>query len=1176
MGRWAPASSWHREPTKITEPPGLWVISSDRGGTGAQLARELATRNQTVVLAESNQESEESAIEGDIVRRAVVTDRRESWQALLEELPKDIPFQGVLHLGALDGHGPEASTDQLLEDTRNAGAGALALVQGILDADVAPEKGLWFVTLGGQALARDYNRESVGELAGATLWGFGKAVAREAGHLRPRMLDLDPAEPTEVNRLADELLYPDQETEVAYRDGNRLAARLIRSGAARTRVELPEDPAWRLMPGAEGGLEELQAEPAASQLLEPGQVRVAVEAVGLNFLDVLLSLGVVNSAEPLLGEEFCGRIVEIAPDVSGVCVGDRVVGLGFGTFSPEVVTKAELVAPAPQGVDAAALATIPSAFASAALSFEMAALKPGDRVLIHTASGGVGLAAVQLAQTAGAEVFATASAPKHAYLRSLDIAHVFDSRTTDFGSQIMDATGGAGVTVVLNSLTGPGFIEASLSCLGNGGRFVEMGRRDIWSAEEMAESRPDVSYSILELDWLKVNEPARPGAVLHDVMERITAGTLQPLAHTRWPITEAGAAMDFMRSTRHIGKNVLVMPPVTGGKLRPDGTYLVTGGLGGIGLVVAEWLVDHGAGVIVLNGRRPPDPAAGEAIEALRQRGADVRVELADVTQPAAVDSMLARIDAEMPPLAGVVHSVGVLSDGALGNQTWERFEQVLWPKVLGAWHLHRATANRDLDLFVLFSSITGVLGNSGQGNHAAANSFLDQLAAYRRSLGLPGQAIAWGAWSGLGEAEEQRERIQEQLAASGTGWISPLQGRDAFDELVRRDLTSCMVAAVDWPAFTENFERAPNFLENLLPGAMDSDEDSDAESGAIDLLSELGQTSAGDWEGVLVSFLQRELQAVLRLPSAPASAVGFFDLGMDSLMSVEFRNRLNRALSGEHVLSNTAVFDYPSIDSLAGHLLEELASTITTDSPDPIQDPVPESRPDVRRDEDEIAIVGMACRLPGAPDLSAFWRLLEAGENAVTDGRKDPGPWSGVAGDPASEDAAYRRGAFVEGIDKFDARFFRISPIEARTMDPQHRMLLETSWQALEDAAIDPDGLRGSRTGVYAGVGSAEYRDIIAASGQDDSYLGTAASVAVGRVAFALGLEGPAMPVDMACASSLAAVHQAVAALRRGDVDMALAGGVNATLSQRFVRFHNDIGMFVGRGKVQRLRRGC
>ena len=381
----------------------------------------------------------------------------------------------------------------------------------------------------------------------------------------------------------------------------------------------------------------------------------------------------------------------------------------------------------------------------------MAKLKAGDRVLIHTASGGVGLAAIQLAQAAGLEVFATASSPKQAYLRSLKIEHVFDSRTADFGPEIIEATGGTGVHMVLNSLTGPGFIEASLSCLAVGGSFVEMGRRDIWSSEEMAAARPDVSYEILELDWLKMNEPARPGAVLRNVMKRIMHGTLKPLAHTRWPITEAGAAMELMRSARHIGKNVLVMPPMGSGQLRPDRTYLVTGGLGGIGVVVAEWLADRGAGVIVLNGRRPPDPTTSKAIEALRQRGTDVRVELADVTHPTAVDAMLARMGAEMPPLAGVIHSVGVLSDGALGNQTWERFEQVLWPKVLGAWHLHRATSNCDLDLFVLFSSITGILGKSGQANHAAANAFLDQLAAYRRSLGLPGQAIAWGSLVGSG-----------------------------------------------------------------------------------------------------------------------------------------------------------------------------------------------------------------------------------------------------------------------------------------------------------------------------------------------------------------------------------------------------------------------------------------
>ncbi len=1148
-------------PAEIAQSPGLWVISSDSGGMSLQLAGELATRNQTVVLAESRQLSETPVTEGTIIRKAVAADSRESWQAILEVLPKDIPLQGVLHLNALDGHGPQATTAQLLEDTTHAGSSALALVQGLLDADVAPEKGLWFVTLGAQALERDYMRESVGELAGATLWGFGRAVAREAGHLRPQLLDIDPAYPAQTSQLADELMHPDQETQVAYRDGNRLAARLIRSGTSRTRLDLPEESAWRLMPGSEGVLEGLHAEPVQDQSLGSGQVRVAVDAVGLNFLDVLLSMGVVNSADPKLGEEFCGRIVETAADVTDFAVDDLVVGLAFGTFGPEVVTQAELVAPAPDGIPAAALATIPSAFVSAGLSFEMADLKAGDRVLIHTASGGVGLAAVQLAQAAGLEVFATASSPKQAYLRSLGIEHVFDSRTGGFGQEILEATGGGGVNMVLNSLTGPGFIEASLSCLADGGSFVEMGRRDIWSAEEMSASRPDVSYSILELDWLKLNEPAVPGAVLRDVMERITAGALKPLAHTRWPITEAGAAMDFMRSARHIGKNVLAMPPMAGGRLRADRTYLVTGGLGGIGTVVAEWLADHGAGVIVLNGRRPPDPEAVEVIEALRQRGVDVRVELADMTDPAAIDAMLARMDAETPPLAGVIHSVGVLSDGALGNQTWERFEQVLWPKVLGAWHLHKATLDQDLDLFILFSSITGVLGNSGQGNHAAANTYLDQLAAYRRSIGLPGQSIAWGAWSGLGEAEEQRERIERQLAASGTGWIAPEQGLQAFDQLVRQDLTASMVAVVDWPVFAENYEEKNPFLEELVTEESETDETDDVDD--ADLLSQLRQRPATDWVSLLTSFLQGEIQAVLRLQSAPSATVGFFDLGMDSLMAVELRNRLNRALLGEYVVSNTAVFDYPDITALASHLAEELGQIgEVEDVPSSSEPQVPEPSAPSRTDDDAIAVVGMACRFPGANDLAGYWKLLETGADAITDGRRDGSSWSGAVGDPDAEEIVNRRGAFVDGIDWFDSRFFRISPIEARLMDPQQRMLLETSWQALEDAGVAPDGLRGSRTGVYAGVGTSEYRDLLQSHSLAHGFLGTTGSVAVGRIAFALGLEGPALPIDMACASSLASVHQAATSLRTGEVDLALAGGVNVVLSPSTSAFMLEIGM--------------
>ncbi len=618
------------------------------------------------------------------------------------------------------------------------------------------------------------------------------------------MIDLDPSFDIPVTGLTGELVRPDRETHIAYRDGKRLAARLLRSRSGQERQSLPEDTSWTMVPDSGGDLSGLHAEALMSRELKEGEVRAAVEATGLNFSDVLLGMG-VEDLDPMLGKEFCGRILEVAPDVEEFAPGDRVIGLAIGSFRPELVTRAEMVAHAPEGLATPELATIPTSFVTAELSFDFTGLAPGDRVLVHTASGGVGLAAIQLAQSVGAEVFATASAPKQDYLRSLGIRDVLDSRTTDFGKQIMEATGGEGVSVVLNSLTGPGYIEASLSCLAPNGRFVEMSRRDIWSVQDMAAYRPDVAYRVLEVDALKIHSPGVPGASLRRVTNRFTFGDLQPLVHNRWPMTEIVAAMDFMRSARHIGKNVMVMPPLATGQLRADRTYLVTGGLGGIGTAVAGWLAERGAGAIVLNGRRPPDPKTEKAIEALRQNGARVHVELADVTSGEALDSMLEHLERDLPPLAGVIHSVGVLSDGALGNQSWDRFEQVLWPKILGAWHLHRATQDMDLDMFVLFSSVTGVLGNSGQGNHAAANAFLDQLAGYRRSRGLPGQSIAWGAWSGLGEAEEQRERIERQLAASGTGWISPQQGIRALDQLVAQDVTASMVAAVDWPVFGEN-----------------------------------------------------------------------------------------------------------------------------------------------------------------------------------------------------------------------------------------------------------------------------------------------------------------------------------------------------------------------------------
>ena len=511
-----------RGPTVVTEQGGAWVLAADQGGAAEELAAELAARNQTVVLACSDGPQVEDG--SGVIRTTVDMEKRESWRSLLEELPDDLPLSGVVHLAALDGHGAEATTGEIAEDVRRAGASALALVQGVTDSDVTPEKGVWFVTRGAQVL----ERERGGELAGATLWGFGKAVAREAAHLQPRMIDLDPGDMAPAPDLVGELLYPDSENHIAYRGDTRRVARLIRAGAEAERLSLPEEPDWVLAPDPTGVFDKPYVHPLPARSLEPREVRVAVEASGLNFWDVFRSLGFIEEGN--LGREMCGHILEVGSDVSTISVGDHVVGLGFGAFAPQMVTREELVAPAPSGFSVTGLATVPSAFVSAALSFELSGLEAGDRVLIHAGSGGVGLAAIQLVQAAGAEVFATASAPKQAYLRSLGVEHIFDSRQTAFGKEILEATDGEGVDVVLNSLTGEGFIDTSLSCLKHGGRFVELARRDILSEEEMAAVRPDVTYDILRTRRTQGIRSRRDReAALRNVMERLAAGDLSPL-----------------------------------------------------------------------------------------------------------------------------------------------------------------------------------------------------------------------------------------------------------------------------------------------------------------------------------------------------------------------------------------------------------------------------------------------------------------------------------------------------------------------------------------------------------------------------------------------------------------------------------------------------------------------
>ncbi|TDZ97074.1 type I polyketide synthase [Mycobacteroides salmoniphilum] len=836
-------------------------------------------------------------------------------QVLEQAKERGVPFSGVVWRatgpGAKEGAGFSDTEIARLETEIANLLSAVHTVQNGSQNGVKLPHGLWIVTE--RAVATE-SGEPVDPVQ-ASLWGFGRTTINEEPALRAKLVDCD-GSPEAVQALANLLVTPVDEPEIAVRQGKLLASRLLpwsRSG----NLTVPRGSDYALLPTERGAIDNLRIIEKDVPAPDEGYVQVRVEAAGLNFRDVLNVLGLYPGDPGPIGGDFAGVVTQLGEGVTEVEVGQRVYGSMQGAFASRFNAPAQFLAPIPDGVSAVEAATIPAAALTVRLAFDWAQLKPGDRVLIHAASGGVGLAAIQMAQQQGAEVYATASTFKRATVRKLGVKYVYDSRTTDFADQILADTDGAGVDVVLNSLTSEGFVEATVRATAKNGRFAEIAKRDIWTPEQMAEVRPDIAYEIVALDTVMFQEPERIRALLTEVSDGLAKGEWIPLPAEIYPMTEARTAFRRMQQARHIGKIVCQMPnPLAP---RSDRTYLITGGLGAIGLHTAGYLAQLGAGDIVLTSRRAPDTDAQRLIEEITERSKTrIHVFTADVGEESEVAKLLERIRAELPPLAGIAHLAGVLDDALLGQQSVERFRTTLAPKAFGAGYLDKLTKDDELDFFIVSSSVSSLFGSPGQSNYATANALLDGLIAQRRAQGLPATGVNFGPWGQGGMASSAAATAN--ISAQGLIPLDPSAALAALAEVIANGTGQATVIKANWQRAAKVLGSSrPPILDLVLPSAIGE------VTGDSELLKQLMEIPVPQRAGFVTEFLQREVQNFLRLAQPPAATSRFLDLGTDSLMAIELRNRLHSQFGGKFTINATAVFDYPTIGGLAEYLVAQL-----------------------------------------------------------------------------------------------------------------------------------------------------------------------------------------------------------------------------------------------------------
>lgn len=788
--------------------------------------------------------------------------------------------------------------------------------------------------------------EADGWQAGVALWGMLSVLQAEHPELTCRLLDLGGDRVVMDSESLLSHLLGGVEERIVLDGGRLLVPRLRRTGESDDYRAVPAGEAYRIAVDRHGTLDALYYLPVDRSAPGAGEVEVRVRLAGLNFRDVLNVLGQYPGDPGLPGIEFVGTVTRVGPGVEDVSPGDRVMGIGAGTLASHVVVAQHAIVPIPAGLTTVEAATIPLAFLTAEYGLSrLASLQPGERVLIHAAAGGVGQAAVQIAMAAGAEVFVTAGSDyKRDFLRGQGWAQVFDSRDPAFADQLLAATGGEGVDVVLNALTGE-MLRRSLALLRPGGRFLELGKAEILDPAEHDAINHGITYIPYDLGTLLLDSPEEFAGLFRELVARFEAGGLRPLPSRVFPAEEVVGAFRHMAKARHIGKIVVR----SGRPLSPqepeiaaDVAYLVTGATGGVGRQVVEWLVGNQAGAVTLVARSEPEAEFETWLESLRQHSS-TRLQWfrGDVADPTDAERAVEAAGGTGLPLRGVFHCAGATDDGLLEGQSRDRFSRVFRPKVAGAWNLHKATATLELDHFVLFSSTSGLLGGPGQSGYAVANAYLDALAAARVNRGLAALSIAWGAWDGAGMAARLSDTELRMLESRGLGFLSPEQAIQAMESLLSETGASGMVAEIDWSKIAASVPQVPPLLESLLSGGRYSGDHSPAERPRLLLdVAELDAMEPAARLEQVGRYVQSALAGVLRLdPDKLDTRADIADYGFDSLLAVELRNRIEKEVGV--LMPASALLTCRTPAALGKALYDMIAGTAAV--PESVQDRVDE-----------------------------------------------------------------------------------------------------------------------------------------------------------------------------------------------------------------------------------------